>query len=378
MKILTWSYAFWPGGGGMERIIGQITTGLAARGHELLVITQPVERAIVMSRVPTAIASSDPSWSTFGSVPVYRFPIHDAIERHDHQALTRMTDEIKSIRRDFGADVVHHAFFSGDSIMEMQSDEGVPRITANHQSGYSAMPTVTPVFRMLLTRSKTVVAVSQSVRRETLGLAPESAGKVQVIENGVEETPDPGKGTGGAPTILASGRFVEEKGFHTLLVAFALLLERQPHARLVLAGDGHSRVGLEHLAVRLGISERVTFTGWVGEQQMNDLIASSDIVAVPSIWAEPFGLTALEASERGRPVVVSAVGGLMEVVVDGVTGIHAHAGDPYSWASAFDQLIKDPDRAWSMGAAGRQRAHRELSLKSCIDKYESAFIEAIK
>jgi glycogen(starch) synthase len=362
----------------MERIVGQITAGLAERGHELLVITQPVNSAIVMSRVPTSVASTDPSWSVFGSVPVHRFPIHDAIERRDHQALERIKTEISSIRREFGADVVHHAFYSGDAVLEMQTDEGAPRITANHQSGYSGMLAVTPMFRMLLTQSTSMIAVSQSVRRETLGLAPETLGKIQVIENGVEQTPDLGRGLGGAPTILASGRFVEEKGFHTLIVAFALLLERQPQARLVLAGDGHCRVGLEHLATKLGIRESVTFTGWVGAEQMSELIASSDIVAVPSIWSEPFGLTALEASERGRPVVVSSVGGLVEVVVHGVTGIHVQAGDPYSWAAAFDQLIRDPDRAWAMGAAGRERAHREFSLKTCIDKYESAFIEATK
>lgn len=378
MKILTWSYAFWPGGGGMERIVGQITAGLAERGHELLVITQPVDRAIAMSRVQGVGDPGDARWSQYGTVPVHRFPINDAIERRDHGALEQMNRDIAGIRREFGAEVVHHAFFSGDSIMEMQTDDGAPRVMANHQAGYVAMPAVTPVFRMLIARSEAVIAVSKSVQRETIGLAPESAGKVQVIENGVLQTPDPGRTRGGDPQILASGRLVGEKGFHTLLVAFALLLERHPRARLVLAGDGHSRTGLEHIAARLGISERVTFTGWVGEQQMNDLIAASDIVAVPSIWAEPFGLTALEASERGRPVVISAVGGLTEIVTHGVTGLHAQAGDPFDWASAFDRLIRDPDRAWAMGAAGRKRAHEEFSLERCIDRYEAAFREVVK
>ena len=362
----------------MERIVGQLTTGLAARGHELLVITQPVERALALSRVKSSVLPNDPSWSRFGSVPVHRFPIHDAMERRDTQALARIQSEITSIRGDFRADVIHHAWFSGDCIMELQTDEGTPRVTVNHHAGYISEPIIVPLFKHLANRSEALVAVSHSVRSEMLGVMPQVADKVRVIENGVKVTSNVERQVSGEPRILASGRFVGEKGFHTLLVAFALLLERQPHARLVLAGDGYSRIGLEHLAELLGITHRVTFTGWVGEQQMEELIAWSDIVAVPSIWAEPFGLTALEASERGRPVVASAVGGLPEVVIDGVTGLHAQAGDPYAWASAFDQLIRDPDRAWRMGAAGRERAHQEFSLERCVDRYESVLEEATR
>jgi glycosyltransferase involved in cell wall biosynthesis len=75
-------------------------------------------------------------------------------------------------------------------------------------------------------------------------------------------------------------------------------------------------------------------------------------------------------------VIASPVGGLVEVVADGVTGLHAQAGDPYAWAAAFDQLIQDPERARTMGAAGRERAHREFSLERCIDLYESILLDA--
>jgi len=360
----------------MERIGADLAAGLVARGHEVMVITQPVDSALALNRVKSPLSTDDPHWSHLGSVPIHRFPIQDALERRDTHALQKMREEIASIRRSFGADVTHHAFFSGDCLMELQTDDGAPRVTANHQSGFAALPAVTPMVRLLLARSTAVIAVSQSVRRETLGLAPETLGKIHVISNGVRQTQDPGAPPEGDPVVLASGRLVGEKGFHTLLLAFALLLDRQPRARLRIVGDGYARTGLEQLSVRLGIADRVEFTGWVGQQQMEDFVATSHIVAVPSIWAEPFGLTALEASERGRPVIASPVGGLVEVVADGVTGLHAQAGDPYAWAAAFDQLIQDPERARTMGVAGRERAHREFSLERCIDLYESILLDA--
>ncbi len=106
------------------------------------------------------------------------------------------------------------------------------------------------------------------------------------------------------------------------------------------------------------------------------VLEEAAIVVVPS-HGEGFGLVALEAMERGRAVVATSVGGLAEIVEDGVTGLVVAPHDPAALAGALRTLLLDPDRVAAMGAAGRQRAVAEFSQERCTARTEALYEEAL-
>src|SRR5207342_929526 len=123
-----------------------------------------------------------------------------------------------------------------------------------------------------------------------------------------------------------------------------------------LAGDPEAR-RLTALAERAGVAGRVRLLGRVGRGDLPSLYRSADLVVnVP--WYEPFGIVPLEAMACGVPVVASAVGGLVDTVVDGVTGAHVPPRRPGLLAAALAGLLADPERRADLGAAGSLRARR--------------------
>jgi D-inositol-3-phosphate glycosyltransferase len=161
--------------------------------------------------------------------------------------------------------------------------------------------------------------------------------------------------------LLVVSRLVERKGIGNVITAMASL----PEAELVvaggppaaeLAGDPEAR-RLAALAERVGVAGRVRLLGRVGRGELPALYRSADLVVnVP--WYEPFGIVPLEAMACGVPVVVSAVGGLVDSVVDGVTGMHVPPRQPGLLAGAVAGLLADPERRATLGASGARRARR--------------------
>jgi D-inositol-3-phosphate glycosyltransferase len=167
--------------------------------------------------------------------------------------------------------------------------------------------------------------------------------------------------TGDRPRLLVVSRLVERKGIGNAIAALAGV----PRAELVvaggpaaadLAGDLQAR-RLTDLAARHGVADRVRLLGRVERRDLPALYRSADLVVnVP--WYEPFGIAPLEAMACGVPVVASAVGGLVDSVVDGVTGAHVPPRRPDLLAAAVAGLLADPERRAVLGAAGARRARR--------------------
>jgi len=165
--------------------------------------------------------------------------------------------------------------------------------------------------------------------------------------------------------LLAACRLVERKGLADAVTALAEL----PDAELVVAG-GPEASELEHdpearrlreLAQRLGVGDRLVLRGRVGRDEMPSLLRSADaVVCVP--WYEPFGIVPLEAMACGVPVVATAVGGQIDSVVDGVTGVHVAPRDPAALARALRHLLDDGARREALGAAGAERARRRYGF----------------
>ena len=217
------------------------------------------------------------------------------------------------------------------------------------------------------------VAISAGLARylaESEGFDPTS---FEVVHYGIEAAPEPPP-LPGAPRLAIVGRLIPIKGHDVLLRALAAARQQVPGLALEIAGEGPLEPDLREAVARLGLDDAVTFLGRVAP--VAPVLERAEVVVVPS-FGEGFGLVALEAMERGRPVIASAVGGLPEIVDDGGTGFLVPAGDADALADAVVRLASDPGRAVAMGAAGRARALDEFSQERCTERIEVLYGAAL-
>jgi glycosyltransferase involved in cell wall biosynthesis len=217
------------------------------------------------------------------------------------------------------------------------------------------------------------VAVSSGLARylaETEGFAETS---FEVVHYGIRAAP-PAPAYDGPPRLLAVGRLIPIKGHIVLLRAFSVALAERPELELRIAGSGPLDSTLRLLAAELGIAKRVSFLGHV--EPVQRVLEESSLVVVPSL-GEGFGLVALEAMERSRPIAASAVGGLMDIVRDGETGVLVPPGEAGPLARAIVELADDPVRAARLGESGRQRAVTYFSEERSVDRVEQLYRAAL-
>ncbi len=165
--------------------------------------------------------------------------------------------------------------------------------------------------------------------------------------------------------LLFVGQLIKGKGVDLLLDAVARL--QQPW-HLTVAGDGNARPTLEQKARALGIAGTVTFAGWVPREALDTLYENCRILAVPSRWAEPFGMIGLEAMHRARPVVGFAVGGIPDWLEDSVNGYAVPERDTQAFAQALDRLLGDIDTTRTMGKNGRNKLELFFAYEGYLDK----------
>ncbi len=156
------------------------------------------------------------------------------------------------------------------------------------------------------------------------------------------------------------GRLREEKGQALAIAALPAILALVPEALLLIVGDGTDEDFLRAEAGRRGVTQRVRWAGGRTHDEVVELYAATELVMVPSQY-EGFGLVSAEAMAAGRPVVAAAVGGLVEVVQDGVTGILVDGAAAEGYVAPIVRLLRDGDLARRMGRAGRERVQREFS-----------------
>ena len=207
--------------------------------------------------------------------------------------------------------------------------------------------------RRVLRGARLVIAASNDLAERARALG---AREVRVIPSGVE-LPER-VGTEAEPAeVLYAGRLSPEKGVLELLDAAQGL-------NLVVAGDGPLR-------------DRVPFArGFVQHDELQKLYARAAVVACPS-RREGFGVACLEAMAHGRPVVATHVGGLLDLVVDGETGIVVPPRDPAALRSALERLLANPELRRKLGAAGRERARTHFSWEKATDATLAAYAEAV-
>jgi len=362
MRVLLWSDYYWPAIGGTEVLARHLVGGMRARGVEYQIVANSAAEG------ENAIAQED-------GLAVHRLPLRRSLEH-------RATDEIVAVRRHldeifrrFRPELVHEiSLGAGDAfLLPTRRRAGTPCLVTLQQHLPRNLLAASSAAGRALREATAIVTCSAATRTELLDAVPELAPQCTVIANAIPDAEeraaiDPPR----TPRLLCLGRLVEEKGFDLAVRAFANSCARLPQAELVIAGDGPCRSPLMDLAQRLGVGERVRFTGWVDPSDRLALIDSASAVVVPS-RREPFGLVALEAALRGRPVVARAVGGLMEVIRDGETGVLVSDDEVATLGAALRRLLDDPTLAARMGKRALAHGRRQFSWRAHLDAYESTY-----
>jgi len=245
--------------------------------------------------------------------------------------------------------------------------------------------------RVAATSAAAVVAVSDGMRADILaaypGIPPE---RLRVIRNGIdtaEYAPDPATDvlerhgiSPSRPYVIFVGRVTRQKGLPVLLRAAAAL---DPSVQLVLCAGAPDTPELaaevEGLVAGLQASRSGVF--WIPEMlpkpSVIQLLSHALAFACPSVY-EPLGIVNLEAMACGTAVVASRVGGIPEVVSDGVTGLLVPPDDPAALAAALGELVRDPARAAAYGQAGRERAVAEFSWQTVAAATAALYAELAK
>jgi glycosyltransferase involved in cell wall biosynthesis len=210
------------------------------------------------------------------------------------------------------------------------------------------------------------IAISRGLARYLSDVEGFDETEFAIVHYGIVPGTDPGTGPD-EPRLLCIGRLIPIKGHVVLLRALALAREQAPEVTLSVAGRGPLEPALKAVAKELGVDDAVRFLGYVSPIQ--SAIEEHAAVVVPSL-GEGFGMVALEAMERARPVVAADIGGLGELVVDGETGLLVAPGEAEPLARALVEIAREPERRRAMGEAGRRRALEHFAEHRSVERTE--------
>ena len=371
--------------GGQNVHVAALAAGLARRGHEVTVHTRRDDDAL-----PERVVTAD------GYVVVH-VPAGPPRELPKDELLPHMAEFARVLREQWTAappDVVHaHFWMSGLAAVEAAAGLSTPVLQTFHALGsvkrrHQGAADPSPASRIDLERGlcravdHVVATCSDEVfELRRLGLPRDRA---TIVPCGVDTSAFTPRGPvaqrSGRSRLLVLGRLVERKGQDDAVRA----LRAVPDAELVVVGgpppgaiDGDPEVcRLRAIAVEEGVADRLVFAGAVPRADVPAWVRSADVVlAVP--WYEPFGITPLEAMACGRPVVATAVGGLVDTVVDGVTGDLVPPRDPARLGAVLAALLADDERRSAYGAAGVRRARARYRWSRVVADTDAVYRQVL-
>ncbi len=238
-------------------------------------------------------------------------------------------------------------------------------------------PWLRGVLRRMVVGADAVTAISRhtgSLVQEMTGVEP------VVIPYGVrwpERRPD---STERDPLhVLAVGRLIERKGYPVLIEAMDRIRRRFPGAHLTIVGEGRQRPALEAMVERLGLSGVVTLAGRVSDEELDRLYRSAGVFVLPAIVdkggdTEGLGVVLLEALSYGVPVVASGIGGILDIVEDGETGLLVPPGDPDALAEAVSRLLADRAMARALAERGAEVNRERFDWERIADAYLGVYL----
>lgn len=355
--------------GGVLEIVLATKAELINRGHDVKIIT-PLHREMADVELPDVIF--------VGSSTDFRSPTHTSVQ----VSATSDSDKIEDMLAEEQFDILHfhepwvpmisrQILLKSSSVNIATFHAQVPETIMSR----SLAKAVTPYLKSVLKYLHELTAVSEAGAEYVTSLTDEP---VTIIPNGIDLTKfkwNTHHRTDGR-TILYVGRLERRKGVKYLLMAFQLLLQEEPEAKLIIAGDGPDREKLELLAEDLKLTN-VSFLGYISDDLKLDLLSEADLFCSPAIFGESFGIVLLEAMAVGTVVVAgnnSGYSGLMQDV--GALSL-VNPQDTVEFARRLRILLtEEPLRAlWRDWAKDYVQ---QFNYPKIVDQYEELYVEALK
>ena len=358
MKIVVHCVYFPPEVGGLESHVHYLCRGLVARGHRVTVVTSlsrpDLAKDEVMDgiRIHRTVLPARNPWGWF---------VHAA----------GSTGRTREVARD--ADVVHaQAFPSLLPCALALAGTDTPLVCTLHTSHFlrlAANPVVRGPLGKLIELSDHNFAASKEIADVGEGL--NDSVSVEVVVNGVDTgvfAPVPGSvpRQGGRRRLVVPRRLFPKNGVEFFVRALPAIVAGAD-VDVIVIGDGPERARLEELAASLRVADRVDFLGARLHAEMPALLSSADLAVFPSL-VEATSVAALESMACGLPVAASAVGGLPEIIDDGVGGLFA-PGDPEALAARVLELLSSPEGLRERGTRARERVVARWSNERLVDRH---------
>lgn len=383
---------------GIGRVVHLLATGLADAGHFVHVLTRGTE-------FPT-VDLEEGVW-------VHRLPPrpHDPpagiieIPRHIWDHAATMRDELERIDRHRPVDLVQVPNWDSEGVAVLLDDRfevvvglytPLKTVTSVDPGFSQALAGPDPMLRQLIELERLVYSraggflacgddvVEEVERQYELGLDRKRVGLVAhgIVDSAVAHSQVPDETSRGrsegSVRVLFVGRLEARKGIDVLLASVPRLVERFPKVTFTVVGDdtlltASGRTFRQIFEEQAGESLRhVEFVGIVDDEELTRLYASCDVLVAPSRY-ESFGLILLEAMIFAKPVVASAVGGMRDIVVDGLTGTLVPPGDETALTDALATLVESEELRRRLGKAGRRRYEEAFTQKAMVQGAEAYY-----
>lgn len=364
--------------GGLSRAVYDLSRHLLAEDMEVHVVTRDI--------------SDSAEYELYSGIHVHRVPILQTATPIDFmdwvlQLNLAIADHaFELIREGHSFDFVHaHDWLVYYAAKELKDNCSIPLIATIHATEHGRnhgqihtdiQHRIHQLEQNLTSEADHVIVCSQSMAQEIETLFALPKHKLSMIPNGVEINANlsapPAAELMSHRLLYASpqqsilfyiGRLVYEKGIQVLIEGMPFILQSCPDTKLIIAGTGPMKQELMELTERLGLSDVVTFAGFVDDEQRNRLFHMADVCVFPSLY-EPFGIVALEAMRSGTPVVVSDTGGLGEIIDHGIDGYKALPGHLESLVWHVSEMLLHRDRADQMAANALQKVKQRYNWET--------------
>ena len=387
MKILIASDLHDPTINGVATFSRNLAQGLAERGHEVLVIAP--------SQTGKRYKEVDGNHTIVRTVSV-PFPFYQ-----NFRISLNPSREVKAIIEEFDPDVIHiqMLMWIGQAAMKYGNKMGIPIVSTNHAMPENLMdnlvllaPFSRPINYILKaygarfhSKADYVTMPTQSAI-DMFNAGTKLTGPIEAVSNGIDlahfkpGTPDDSLYDRfglekNVPTVSYVGRLDAEKHLPVLVKAFAQVKEELPSAQLLIVGDGTERVALASLADSLGLTQSVTLTGRVSDEDLCALHQVGTVFCMPSP-AELQSIATLEAMASGQPVVAVDAGALAELCQDGRNGYLCTQDDEDGIANALVRILSDKARRQKMSEESLKIAGTH-DLQSTLTTFEGIYTEVI-
>jgi glycosyltransferase involved in cell wall biosynthesis len=393
MNICMTHYAFYPTTGGVETHLLDLCAELARQGHQVHALVGSMPGEPEESEVE-GVQVHRVDWMNPLTVRERKEAAHKPID----EAWPALQGELKGNYRSFIArhniDVVHahnfHHFLPeyGMALTEIRREDGVPTFLTIHEMWGEFL------CHDLLNRTEwdRIIAVGQHVYGDMVAQV-ERCDNVEVVLHGVNTRMFHPRldgtqlkrelGLEGRRVILHPARLLPWKGVHTTVEAFRAIADRYPDVSLVIT-DTHEildwadelkgyREQIFAQVEESGLSDRVVMRSFDFFKELPQAYGMADIVVYPTSGEEPFGLVPLEAMASAKPIVVTRSGGLIESVIDGVTGFMVPKEDAALMAGRLSALLSRPELAKQMGERGRRHVEQAFTRSRMAAEVEGLY-----